>query len=88
VVGILAKGVGSWYLENVQASMSGAAQAPITSLPEGFGIAFIVVLVIGLFGYAVQAIGLGQIALRRSSVGSRACRWRERRSQETCCRCW
>jgi len=70
VVGILAKGVGSWYLENVQASMSGAAQAPITSLPEGFGIAFIVVLVIGLFGYAVQAIGLGQIALRRSSVGS------------------
>ena len=70
LVGILAKGVGSWYLENMQASMSGAAQAPVTSLPDGFGIAFIVVLVIGLFGYAVQAIGLGQIALRRSSVGS------------------
>ena len=42
----------------------------MTSLPDGFGIAFIVVLVISLFGYAVQAIGLGQIALRRSSVGS------------------
>lgn len=70
LVGLLAKGVGSWYLQNMQASVAGAAQAPMTSLPDGFGIAFIVVLVISLFGYAVQAIGLGQIALRRSSVGS------------------
>ena len=70
LVGLLAKGVGSWYLQNMQASMAGATQAPMTSLPDGFGIAFIVVLVISLFGYAVQAIGLGQIALRRSSVGS------------------
>ena len=70
LVGALAKGVGNWYLENMQASMAGATQAPMTSLPDGFGIAFIVVLVISLFGYAVQAIGLGQIALRRSSIGS------------------
>ena len=70
LVGLLAKGVGSWYVQNMQASMSGAAQAPMTSLPDGFGVAFIVVLVISLFGYAVQAIGLGQIALRRNSVGS------------------
>ena len=70
LVGLLAKGVGSWYVQNMQASMSGAAQAPMTSLPDGFGIAFIVVLVISLFGYAVQAIGLGQIALRRNSIGS------------------
>ena len=70
LIGVFAKGVGNWYLENMQASMSGATQAPMTSLPDGFGIAFVVMLVISLFGYAVQAIGLGQIALRRSSVGS------------------
>ena len=69
LVSLVAKDVGSWYLENMQASMSGATQAPMTSLPDGFGLAFIVVLVISLFGYAVQAIGLGQIALRRSSIG-------------------
>ena len=70
LIGVFAKGVGSWYLQNMQASMAGATQAPMSSLPDGFGIAFVVVLVISLFGYAVQAIGLGQIALRRSSVGS------------------
>ena len=70
LIGVFAKGIGSWYLQNMQASMAGATQAPMSSLPDGFGIAFVVVLVISLFGYAVQAIGLGQIALRRSSIGS------------------
>jgi len=68
LVGWLAKDVGSWYLQNMQASMAGGAQTPMTSLPEGFGIAFVVVLVIGMFCYAVQAIGLAQIALRDRNV--------------------
>jgi hypothetical protein len=70
LIGLFAKDVGTWYLQSMQASMSGATPAPMTSLPDGFYIAFVVMLVISLFGYAVQAIGLGQIALRRSSIGS------------------
>ncbi|MEP6633416.1 MAG: hypothetical protein ABJA62_04330 [Luteimonas sp.] len=68
LVGTLAPDFGHWYLQNIQASMSGAAQQQLTSLPHGFGIAFAIMLVIGLFSYAVQAIGLGQIALRGRGV--------------------
>ncbi len=68
LIALLAADVGSWYMQNLQASMAGAGQPPMTALPNGFGIAFAVVLLISLFGYAVQAIGLGQIALRRRSV--------------------
>ena len=67
--------------------MSGAAPAPMTSLPDGFGVELVVMLVISLFGYAVQAIGLGQIALRRSGVGS-ALVDGVTGAARTCCRCW
>lgn len=64
----LAGDVLSWYMQTMQASMAGTPPAAMANIPDGFGIAFVLVLVIGLFGYAVQAIGLGQIALRQSSV--------------------
>lgn len=63
LIGLLAPDFGSWYLQNLQASMHGVAQAPTTQLPAGFGPASAVMLVVGLFFYAVQALGLGQVAL-------------------------
>ena len=71
LVGVLAPEFGSWYLQNLQASMSGVPQAPPTSLPSGFGTVMVVMWVIGLFCYAMQSIGFGQIALRdRTIVGA------------------
>ncbi|WP_147652997.1 hypothetical protein [Vulcaniibacterium gelatinicum] len=69
LVGWLAPDFLAWYAENLRASMQGVSQPPPTSLPAGFGLAFAVVLVIGLFGFAVQAVGLGQIALRGRGLG-------------------
>lgn len=69
LVSVLAPEFGSWYLQNLQASMSGVPQAPPTSLPSGFGTVMVTMWVIGMFCYAVQSIGFGQIALRNSSLG-------------------
>lgn len=65
----LAPDVGQWYLQSLQASVAGVAPQQMTSVPDGLGVAFVVMLVLGLFGYAVQAIALGQIALRERSLG-------------------
>jgi hypothetical protein len=63
LVAILAPEVGSWYLETLRASVPG--QAPADAMPpEGFGLVFVAMMLLGLFFYALQAIGLGQIALR------------------------
>jgi hypothetical protein len=68
LIGLLAPDFGSWYLQNLQASMAGAP-APAT-LPGGFGIVMVLMWVIGMFAYGVQSIGFGQIALRGQGVGS------------------
>jgi hypothetical protein len=68
LVALLAPEVGAWYMQSMQVSVSNpAAQMP--ALPQGFGTVFAVFWIIGLFAYAVQAIGLGQIALARRGVG-------------------
>ena len=69
VVGTLASDFGAWYLANMQASMGAGTPAPMTAPPAGFGLAFVVIVIIGLFCYAVQAIGFGQIALRGRGIG-------------------
>jgi hypothetical protein len=68
LIAVLAPDVGAWYL---QAMQDPTAEPPeMTALPEGFGAAFAVMWVVSLFVYAVQAIGLGQIALGRSTVAT------------------
>ncbi|HWS77279.1 MAG TPA: hypothetical protein VN205_02770 [Thermomonas sp.] len=70
LVSVLAPEFGSWYLQNLQASMSGVPQAPPTSLPSGFGTVMVTMWLIGMFCYGVQSIGFGQIALRKGTLGS------------------
>jgi hypothetical protein len=70
LISLLAPEFGSWYLQSLQMSMSGVAQPPPTALPSGFGMAMVTMWVIGIFCYAVQAIGFGQIALRGGTIGS------------------
>lgn len=67
LISVLAPGFGDWYLQNLQNSMAGVQAAP--TLPGGFGAALVIMWMVGLFGYAVQSIGLGQIALRASGIG-------------------
>lgn len=57
----------SWYMQMMQAAASGTPPA-ITGLPDGIGLAYAVMVVIGLAFYAVQSIGLGQIALHGRRV--------------------
>lgn len=68
LVAWLAPDLGAWYLQNMQASMAGAQPPAMAALPEGFGVAFVLILLLSLFGYAVQAIGMGQIALRQRGI--------------------
>ena len=68
VISLLAPDFGSWYLQNLQTSMHGADQSQAAALPSGFAMAMSVVWVLGLFFYAVQALGLGQIVLRRRGM--------------------
>lgn len=69
LVAVLAPEFGSWYLEAMQASPAGGQPPQAAELPEGFGRVFPVVLVVALFLYAVQAIGVGQVALRGRGIG-------------------
>ncbi len=68
VIAMLAPDLGSWYLQLLQASAHGAAQPQPPALPAGFALAMSVMWALGLFGYAVQALGLGQIVLRGRGV--------------------
>lgn len=65
LVSWLAPDVVSWYAENLVAAGAGATTSPeAMALPAGFGRAMAVASVIGLLVYAVQAVGMGQVALR------------------------
>lgn len=67
LVSLLAPEVGSWYLQTLQNPVANPTQMP--ALPQGFGTAFAMFWIVSLFGYAVQAIGLGQIALAQRGIG-------------------
>jgi hypothetical protein len=64
---LLAGGVVEWYAQTMQAQMAGAM--PPMTLPDGLGIATLIMLVLGMVTFAVQSIGLGQIALRGRGIG-------------------
>ena len=68
LIALVANDFGSWYLQNLKGSMAGVPAPPMAALPDGFGLAFGLIMVVNLFFYAMQAIGLGQIALRRRDV--------------------
>jgi hypothetical protein len=67
LLSVLAADAIAWYMEVMQASAAGAPP-PVAGLPGGFGLAMAVMVVIGLLAYAVQAIGVCQIALRGRGV--------------------
>ncbi len=69
LVSVFASDFGSWYVDSLKASMSGQPPQPMTALPQGFGTAFVLMMAVGVFSYAVQAVGLGQIA--NAGVGIR-----------------
>ncbi|MFC4762967.1 hypothetical protein [Dyella koreensis] len=69
VIGIIVAatggGIASWYMELLTAQ---ATHQPPPALPQGFGIAVALFIVLGLFMMGFYAISLGQVALRRRSV--------------------
>lgn len=65
---VFAGGVIDWYMTVMQASAAGTPPTAMTSLPDGMGLAVVVLVVLGLLMYAVQAVGLCQIALRGRGV--------------------
>ena len=65
LVGLLAPDIGSWYLQTLQSPENSDA---LPALPQGFGPALLIFWAVGLLSYGVQAIGLGQIALRDKGV--------------------
>jgi len=69
LIATLAPDFGSWYLHNLQGSLSGHPQPPPETLPAGFSVAMAVMFPLNLFFYALQAVGLGQISLRGRGVG-------------------
>ncbi len=69
LVALLAPEFGKWYLEAMQASAAGGAPPDPGSMPSGFGAMFVSIMLVTLFFYAVQAIGVGQIALRGRGIG-------------------
>ncbi|MGV8941114.1 MAG: hypothetical protein ACOH1P_06160 [Lysobacter sp.] len=68
LLSVLAGDVIGWYAQVMQASMVGAAPAELASLPNGLGIASVLMLVVGLVFYGVQAVALCQIVLRGRGV--------------------
>lgn len=58
----------AWYMDVMQASAAGAPPPVAAGLPDGFGLAMALMMVVGMLFYAVQAIGLCQIALRGRGV--------------------
>lgn len=69
LVMLLAGDVVAWYMQTIRAAAAGGGAMPAaTGLPEGFGVAYALMLAVGLVFYAVQAIGVGQVALRGRGV--------------------
>jgi hypothetical protein len=65
---IAATGVGGihWYMQALMAQASHAP--PPTTLPDGFGITMLLMLVIGIFMMGFYSISLGQVSLRNRGV--------------------
>lgn len=70
LVSIFAHDFGAWYIDNLKTSMSGQPAPPMETFPEGFWVAFVLMMAVGVVSYAVQAIGLGQIANGRGGIAA------------------
>ena len=70
LIALLAPEFGKWYIEVMQASSAGGTPPDPSSVPSGFSAVFAVLVIVGLFVYAVQALGVGQIALRGRGIGA------------------
>lgn len=57
-----------FYMQSMQFPPVDAGQQQMPVLPEGFWPAFLLIWLVGLLVYAVQAIGIGQIALNDRGV--------------------
>jgi len=69
MLSVFAGDVVTWYAQTMQSGLAGTQAAPQAAvLPDGIGIAAALMFVIILPMYAVQSIGLGQIALRGRGV--------------------
>ena len=72
MVGLLAVVAGdflAWYMQMLQVSAGGVdPSAAMAGMPAGMGLAYVVMILVGTLFFGVQAIGLGQIALRGRGV--------------------
>jgi hypothetical protein len=64
---LLAGDLVDWYVQTLRVTVGGGAP-DVTGLPDGIGFAYAVMLAVGLVFYAIQAIGMGQVALRGRGV--------------------
>lgn len=66
VIAATGGGIARWYMQAMTAQAN--HQPPPATLPDGFGVAIPLFVVLGLFMIGVYAISLGQVALGRRSV--------------------
>ena len=66
VIAAAGSGIATWYMQVLSAQAH--HQPPPTSLPQGFGLAMVLFMVLGLFMLGFYSISLGQVALRRRGV--------------------
>ncbi|MCR6664005.1 MAG: hypothetical protein NVV60_12860 [Luteimonas sp.] len=63
IVATFSPELGTWYAQIVQAQASGQPPTQLPQLPAGSGTVSILISLVMLLVYAVQSIGLGQVAL-------------------------
>ena len=66
IIAATGRGIIGWYMQVLTTQAN--HQPPPTALPDGFGTAMALFMVLGLFMMGFYAISLGQVALRRRSV--------------------
>jgi len=71
ILALFGSGLGAWYLQVLTASQGATAGTPptIPTLPEGFGMVLILMILFGLFLQGAYAISFGQVALTDRTVG-------------------
>lgn len=69
IVAAFSPELGAWYMQIVQAQSSGQPPAQLPQLPSGTGTASVLIMLVMLLVYAMQSIGLAQIALGGRSFG-------------------
>ncbi|MGY1426184.1 hypothetical protein [Lysobacter sp. A289] len=68
LLSVFAGGVMTWYLQMMQPQAFADPAAMMASLPSGLGVAYLVMVVVGMLFFAVQSVAIGQISLRGRGV--------------------